>query len=44
MLLVLAPPGGDALERINEIGAEYKRRFTQDAVLRVVTDACVAFK
>ena len=44
MLLVLAPQGGDALERINEIGAEYKRRFTQDAVLRVVTDACVAFK
>ena len=44
MLLVLAPLGGDALERINEIGAEYKRRFTQDAVLRVVTDACVAFK
>ena len=35
MLLVLVPPADEtALNRMNEIGAEYKRRFTQDAVLR----------
>ena len=45
LLLVLVPPADEtALNRINEIGAEYQRRFTQDAVLRVVTPACVAFK
>ena len=45
MLLVLVPPSDEtALDRMNEIGAEYKRRFTQDAVLRVITPACVAFK
>ena len=37
MLLVLVPPGDEtALNRMNEIGAEYQRRFTQDAVLRVI--------
>jgi len=45
MLLVLVPPSDEtALNRMNEIGAEYKQRFTQDAVLRVITPACVAFK
>lgn len=45
MLLVLVPPSDEtALNRMNEIGAEYKQRFTQDAVLRVVYPACVAFK
>ena len=45
MLLVLVPPTDEtALNRMNEIGAEYKQRFTQDAVLRVVAPACVAFK
>ena len=45
MLLVLVPPGDEtALNRMNEIGAEYQQRFTQDAVLRVITPACVAFK
>ena len=45
MLLVLVPPVDEtALNRINEIGAEYKQRFTQDAVLRVVAPACVAFR
>ena len=45
MLLILVPPTDEtALNRMNEIGAEYKRRFTQDAVLRVITPACVAFK
>ncbi len=45
MLLVLVPPSDEtAINRMNEIGAEYKRRFTQDAVLRVIAPACVAFK
>ena len=45
LLLVLVPPSDEtALNRMNEIGAEYKRQFTQDAVLRVVSPACVAFK
>ena len=44
MLLVLAPPGDDAMARIGEIGDEYKQRFNQNSVLRVVTNVCVAFK
>ena len=45
MLLVLVPPSDEtALNRMNEIGAEYKRLFTQDAVLRVTAPACVAFQ
>ena len=45
MLLVLVPPTNEtALDRINEIGAEYKQRFNQNSVLRVVAPACVAFK
>ena len=45
MLLVLAPVDDDAaLDRINEVGAEYKQRFSQASVLRVITEACVAFK
>lgn len=45
LLLILAPLDDDtALNRMNEIGAEYKQRFSQNSVLRVVTEACVAFK
>ena len=44
MLWVLAPPDSEALDLMNEVSAEYKRQFSQDAVLRMVTDACVAFK
>ena len=45
MLLILAPPGDEAaLDRMNEVSAEYKRRFNQNSVLRVITEACVAFK
>ena len=44
MLLVLAPPDGNALNLMDEISAEYKQRFNQGSVLRVVTEACVAFK
>ena len=45
MLLVLVPPTDEtALNRMNEIGSEYKQRFNQNSVLRVITPACVAFK
>ena len=45
LLLVLVPPGDDtALDRMNEISAEYQRRFDQSSTLRVISPACVAFK
>ncbi len=44
LLLIVAPPDSGALQRMNEIISEYKERFGANAVLRVVTDACVAFK
>ncbi len=44
MLLVLAPQGGDSLDKMNEISDEYKQRFRQSSTLRVITEACVAFK
>ncbi len=43
LLLVLAPPGDDAMQRTDEIANAYKRAFGQSSVLRVVTEACVSF-
>lgn len=43
LLVVLAPPGGDAMQRTDEIAEAYKRAFGQSSVLRVVTEACVSF-
>lgn len=43
LLLVLAPPGADAMQRTDEIADAYKRAFGQSSVLRVVTEACVSF-
>ena len=43
MVLILAEPDSDALTRLDEIAEEYKRRFSQESVLRVVDSACVAF-
>ena len=43
VLVVLAPPGGDAARLLDEVSDEYKRRFGQESVLRVVQDACVSF-
>ncbi len=43
LLLVLAPPGEDAMRRTDEIADAYKRAFGQSSVLRVVTEACVSF-
>ena len=43
MLLILAEQDSDAMTRLDEIAEEYKRRFSQESVLRVVDSACVAF-
>ena len=43
LLVILAPPGGDAMRLIDEVSDEYKRRFNQESVLRVVEDTCVSF-
>ena len=43
LLVILAPPGEDGARLINEVSDEYKRRFDQESVLRVVSDACVSF-
>ena len=43
VLVILAPPGGDAMRLLDEVSDEYKARFAQESVLRVVSDACVSF-
>ena len=43
LLLVLAPPGAEAMQRTDEIAEAYKQAFGQSSVLRVVTEACVSF-
>ena len=43
LLVVLVPPGGDHMRLIDEVSDEYKLRFSQESVLRVVSDACVSF-
>ena len=43
LLLVLAQPGENAMQRTDQIADTYKRAFGQSSVLRVVTGACVSF-
>ena len=43
MVLILAEPSSDAVRRLDETAEEYKRKFSQESVLRVVDSACVAF-
>ena len=43
LLVILAPPGDDPGQRIDEISQEYKRRFDQESVLQVTSPACVSF-
>ena len=43
LLLVLAPPGGEAMRLTDEIAAAYKSAFGQSSVLRMVTAACASF-
>lgn len=43
LLVILAPPGGDAKPRLDRIAQEYKLEFDQEAVLQTVAETCVAF-
>ena len=43
VLVILAPPGESAPPLIDEVSDEYKRRFGQETVLEVTSDACVSF-
>ena len=43
LLVILAPPGDGPAVPIGEISDGYKRRFGQESVLRVVSEACVSF-
>ena len=43
LLVILAPPGDEASLLIDEVAQEYRSRFRQESVLRVVGDACVSF-
>lgn len=43
LLVILVPPGDEVMGLINEVSDEYKRRFSQESVLRVVSDTCVSF-
>ena len=41
--MILAPPGGDARQMLDEISQEYKGRFGQEAVLQTLDETCTAF-
>ena len=43
LLLVLAPPGGDAMRLTDEIAEAYRSAFGQSSVLRAVSATCVSF-
>ncbi len=43
LLVVIAPPGADALRRTEEIAEAYKRGFGQESVLRVISTVCASF-
>ena len=43
LLLVIAQPGENAMQRTDQIADAYKRTFGQSSELRVVTGACVSF-
>ena len=43
VLVILVPPGEDGMRLTGEISDEYKRRFSQESVLRVASDVCATF-
>ena len=43
VLWILAAPGEETLRLIDEISAEYERRFNQESVLRIHGSACASF-
>ena len=42
-LIILAPPGEDAMRQIGEVSEAYKSRYNQESVLKAVEDVCVSF-
>lgn len=43
VLTILVWPDNTALQRLNEIAAEYEHRFNQESVLLTSTQACASF-
>jgi len=43
VLWILAAPGEETLRLIDEISAEYERRFNQESVLRIHGSTCASF-
>ena len=43
VLLILAPPGNDARDNIDEVADAYTSQFRQDSVLISTKETCVAF-
>ena len=43
LVLILAEPGAEGMQRTDEIAQAYKSAFGQESVLRTVTTACVSF-
>ncbi len=43
VLIILVSPDADSAPRIDSIIEEYKRRFTQEGVLRQVINTCISF-
>lgn len=43
VLIILVSPDADSAPRIDSIIEEYKKRFTQEGVLRQVINTCISF-
>lgn len=43
IVLIVLPPRGDAMQRVNAVRAAYKARFRQDSVLLITQASCVSF-
>lgn len=43
VVIILAKPGDDGMQRTDEIAAAYRRAFGQESVLWVITAAYVSF-
>ena len=43
LLVILAPPGDNAKQRLDEVAHAYKVHFGQEAVLQTVDETCAAF-
>jgi hypothetical protein len=43
VLVILAPPGEEPRQLIDEVSEDYKQRFNQESVLEVESESCVSF-